>query len=170
KFPLCGTNPDVQAGAVHVQLTHRVIAVLLILHLFGMVMAQRKHRESLIRRVATIAFSLGLLQLLVAGAMIGMHLPPVLRSLHEATGVSIWIATFALAYLARISGDGHGVREPLVAPSPIDFSDAGIVRASTVARSASSTAIAEPKRKGVVEPKEPWQHSVAVIIARGADN
>ena len=103
-FPLCGTNPDVQGAAVHVQLTHRVIAVLLILHLFGIVMAVRKRREApLIRRVAEIAFSLGVLQLLVAGAMIGMHLPPVLRSLHEATGVSIWIATFALAYLARIA-------------------------------------------------------------------
>ena len=185
-FPLCGTNPDVQGGAVHVQLTHRVIAVLLILHLFGMVMAQRKRRESLIRRVATIAFSLGVLQLLVAGAMIGMHLPPVLRSLHEATGVSIWIATFALAYLARISGDGHGVREALRAPAPLDLSDAGIVRASMTSMNASSTAVADPKRKGVVEPKEPWQgaeavapaaplrptmlHSVAVIVARGADS
>ncbi len=112
-FPLCGTNPDVQGAAVHVQLTHRIIALLLILHLFGLLMALRKRRESLMLRVATIAFALGVLQLLVAGAMIGMHLPPVLRSLHEATGVSMWIATFALAYLARISGDGEGVRETL---------------------------------------------------------
>ena len=40
--------------------------------------------------------------------MIGMHLPPVLRSLHEATGVSIWIATFALAYLARSGAELGG--------------------------------------------------------------
>ncbi|MEO5818387.1 MAG: COX15/CtaA family protein [Gemmatimonadaceae bacterium] len=208
EFPLCGTNPDVQRAAVHVQLTHRIIAVFLILHLFGMVMAQRKRRESLIQRVAIIAFSLGVLQLLVAGAMIGMRLPPVLRSLHEATGVSIWIATFALAYLARISGDGDPVREPRVAPAPLGLSDAGMVQANANARSASATGIAEPHRKGVVEPKEPWQatagvidptplpieaielveaqpreilvprtqprstmmHSVAVIVARGADN
>ena len=103
-FPLCGTNPDVATAAVHVQLTHRVLAVLLVLHLLGLVMAQRKRRESpVILRAAAIAFGLGVLQLLVAGAMIGMRLPPVLRSLHEATGVSIWIATFALAYLARIA-------------------------------------------------------------------
>ena len=103
-FPLCGANPEVAKAAVHIQLTHRVLAVLLVLHLFGVVMGQRKRRESpVILRAATIAFSLGVLQLLVAGAMIGMHLPPVLRSLHEATGVSIWIATFALAYLARIA-------------------------------------------------------------------
>jgi heme a synthase len=196
-FPLCGTNPDVERAAVHVQLTHRVIAVLLILHLFGMVMALRKRREApLIRRAAKLAFSLGVLQLLVAGAMIGMHLPPVLRSLHEATGVSIWIATFALAYLARIANDGHGVREPRHAPTPVDLADAGMVRAST--RSGSSTAIAEPRPKGVKEPKEPWQKraeedapppvaalpqdvsaspprptmqdSVAVIVARGAEH
>ncbi len=157
EFPLCGANPDVQRSAVHVQLTHRVIALLLILHLFGMVMAQRKRRESLMQRVALIAFSLGVLQLLVAGAMIGMHLPPVLRSLHEATGVSIWIATFALAYLARIAGDGDGVREPRVAPSPVGLSDSGMVRASVNARGESGTAVAESKRPGVVEPKEPWQ-------------
>jgi len=30
-----------------------------------------------------------------------MHLPPVLRSLHEATGVGIWLSCFVLAYLAR---------------------------------------------------------------------
>ena len=204
-FPLCGTNPDVQGAAVHVQLTHRVLAVLLVLHLFGLFMAQRKHRESpIILRAATIALSLGVLQLLVAGAMIGMHLPPVLRSLHEATGVSIWIATFALAYLARVSGDGHGVREPRVASTPVDLAGADVVRASGSARHAFSTALADPPRKGAIEPKEPkepWQtsadlsravgesdnrtsslplaaakrslstmsHSVAVIVARGAD-
>ena len=101
-FPLCGTNPDVMAAAVHVQLTHRVLAVLLVLHLFGVVMALRKRREAfVVRRAAAVALSLGVLQLLVAGAMIGLRLPAVLRSLHEATGVSIWIATFALASLAR---------------------------------------------------------------------
>lgn len=180
-FPLCGANPNVEGAALPVQLTHRIIALLLILHLFGVVMALRKRREApLIRRVAVIAFSLGVVQLLVAGAMIGMHLPPVLRSLHEATGVSIWIATFVLAYLARIGGEGHGVREPLPAPRPIDIADTGMVRASH-RTPLSSSAIAEPPRKGAIEPKEPWQsvivprarstmaHSVAVIVARGAD-
>ena len=44
-----------------------------------------------------------MLQLVVASSMILGHLPPVLRSLHEATGVGIWIAAFVLAYLARIA-------------------------------------------------------------------
>ena len=31
-----------------------------------------------------------------------MHLPPVLRSLHQAIGAAIWISTFAFAYMARV--------------------------------------------------------------------
>ena len=105
-FPLCGANPDVVAGAVHVQMTHRVLAALLVLHLVGLAMAFRRRREpSVVRRAAAVALSLGVLQLLVAGAMIGMRLPPVLRSLHEAVGVAVWIAAFALAYLARRASD-----------------------------------------------------------------
>lgn len=101
-FPLCGGNPDVAPAAVHVQLTHRVLAVLLVVHLVGLAIGFHKRREpAVVRRAVLIACALGVLQLLVAGAMIGLRLPPVLRSLHEATGVSIWIASFALAYLAR---------------------------------------------------------------------
>ena len=39
-----------------------------------------------------------------------MQLPPVLRSLHQATGVGIWIATFTLAYLARIGSGSAATR------------------------------------------------------------
>jgi heme A synthase len=142
-FPLCGTNPDVQRAAVHVQLTHRVIAILLILHLFGLVMAQRKRREaSVVRRATVIAFSLGVLQLLVAGAMIGMHLPPVLRSLHEATGVSIWITTFVMAYLARIASGGSVIP---IAPS---LANTGEVRST---------------------PRGMTSHGIAGIASRGND-
>jgi hypothetical protein len=66
-----------------------------------------------------VALSLGVLQLVVAGAMIVGHLPPVLRSLHEATGVSIWIAAFTLAYLARIAS---GSAATLAASIPDDDS------------------------------------------------
>jgi len=143
-FPLCGANPDVQRGAVHIQSTHRVLAVLLVFHLLGLVMGFRKRGEDpVLRRAVTIAASLGVFQLLVAGAMIGMRLPPVLRSLHEATGVSIWISTFVLAYLARLGGSsGHGVREPRVAPEPDDLVGAGTVRAPSV-RGAFSSAVLE---------------------------
>ena len=105
KFPTCGANPAVSQVAVEIQLWHRVAAVLLIGHLFGQIMALRKRSRTeapVVVRAATIAFSFAMLQLLVAGAMIGMKLPPVLRSVHQAVGVSIWIATFAFAYLAWV--------------------------------------------------------------------
>ena len=142
-FPLCGANPDVVPGAVHVQLTHRVLAVLLVFHLAGLVMAFRKRGEpSVLRRALAVALSLGVLQLLVAGAMIGMRLPPVLRSLHQATGVAVWIATFTLAYLARRASSAQTDEQP----RPL---------APTEARPSA------PATMG---------HSVAVIVARGAES
>ena len=102
--PLCGPNPAVDAGAMHVQLTHRVIAVLLVLHLVGVVLTLGKRRgeeAAVVVRAARIALSMVLLQLVVASSMVLFHLPPVLRSLHEATGVGIWLSCFVLAYLAH---------------------------------------------------------------------
>ena len=101
-FPLCGRDESIAASPAHVQITHRVLALLLVLHLIGLFMGIRRRNEAtIVQRAATVALALGIAQWLVAGAMIGMHLPPVLRSLHEAVGVSIWISVFTLAYLAR---------------------------------------------------------------------
>jgi heme a synthase len=102
--PLCGANPAVDSGAVHVQLTHRVLALFLLLHLVGVVMMLRKRRDDeapVVVRAASIALAMVLLQLVVAASMVLLRLPPVLRSLHEATGVGIWLSCFVLAYLAR---------------------------------------------------------------------
>jgi heme A synthase len=149
-FPLCGANPDVLPAAVHVQLTHRVLAVLVVLHLIGLAIGFRRRREpAVVRRAATIACSLGVLQLLVAGAMIGLHLPPVLRSLHEAMGVSIWIAAFALAYLTRLAS-GHGVSEPGVSPG--------------------GDLAAVPPASAALALRTTMGHTVAVIVARGAES
>jgi cytochrome c oxidase assembly protein subunit 15 len=103
-FPHCDGNPGVSASARAIQVTHRTVAFLLSLHLIGMVMMLRKRKATespVVVRAATIALGMVVLQLLVAGAMIGMRLPAVLRSVHEAVGVGIWLATFTFAYLAR---------------------------------------------------------------------
>jgi heme a synthase len=102
--PLCGRNASVDAVAVGVQMTHRTIAVLLLLHLIGGVMMLRRRRADeapIVVRTAHIALGMVVLQLVVASSMILLHLPAVLRSLHEATGVGIWLSCFLLAYLAR---------------------------------------------------------------------
>jgi heme A synthase len=97
-------------AAIHVQLTHRVLAFLVVLHFLGLASGVfRRGEASVAKRAAATVASLGVLQLVVAGAMILGHLPPVLRSLHEATGVSVWISAFALAYLARIGSGSSEV-------------------------------------------------------------
>ncbi|MDE3153219.1 MAG: COX15/CtaA family protein [Gemmatimonadota bacterium] len=122
-FPFCGPNPDAPAGSVHIQLTHRTIAILLALHLIGMALRARGRVGPTVRRALNVATTLVVLQIVIAASMVLLHLPPALRSLHEATGVGIWLASFTLAYLARIAaglgplGDGRAAAVPDPSPS-----------------------------------------------------
>jgi heme A synthase len=102
-FPLCARDAAAGAEAVHTQVTHRVLAFLLLLHLIGVVagLARRRDESRAVARAAGIALGLVILQLTVAASMVLLRLPTVLRSLHEAVGVSVWLGTFSYAYLAR---------------------------------------------------------------------
>jgi len=100
-FPLCGDG-SLGGGAQHVQLTHRVIAYLLAFHLIALAVVFARRRESpVVLRAARVAAGLVLAQLALAASMVLLDLPGVLRSLHQATGLALWTATFTLAYLAR---------------------------------------------------------------------
>jgi heme a synthase len=158
--PMCGANPTVEAAGVYVQMTHRTLAVLLVLHLIGVVMMVRKRRESeapVVVTAAHVALGMVLLQLVVASAMVLLHLPPVLRSLHEATGVGIWLSCFVLAYLARratreeahAEPDRHP--EPVRHPAPIRHPERNEGSAVAVARA------------HVVAPEEPADPSVVSL-------
>jgi cytochrome c oxidase assembly protein subunit 15 len=101
-FPLCGTNPDAVAGAAHIQLTHRALAFLLLFHLLGVAIAVgRRGENAVVTRAALVAFGLTAIQIVIAGAMIGLGLPVIPRALHQAVGVGVWLATFVFYYLAR---------------------------------------------------------------------
>jgi len=115
-FPLCGADPDAGARAVHVQLTHRVLAILLLLHLIGVIagLMRRRDESRIVARAAEVALGLVIVQLTVAASMVLLHLPPLLRSLHEAVGVSVWLGTFSYAYLAHIARDTTPVRVDVV--------------------------------------------------------
>lgn len=117
-FPLCGS--DLTLPAQHVQMTHRILAFLLFFHVLGLLIVFTKRREApIVVRTVRIAFGFILLQILVAGAMIGMHMPPELRSLHQAVGVGIWLSLFTLAYLARFAARGAGAEAvPALEPVP----------------------------------------------------
>ena len=117
--PTCGPNAAVEASAVWVQMTHRTIAVVLLLHLVGMTMMLRKRRDEealIVRRALWIALGMVVIQLCVASAMILFQLPKVLRSLHEATGVGIWLSCFVLAYLARKTSNGGTAEKQVLRP------------------------------------------------------
>ncbi len=123
-FPFCGPNPDAPASAVHIQLIHRSVAVLLALFLIGIAVANRRRAVGpTVRRALNVAVALVLLQIAIAASMVLLHMPAVLRSLHEATGVAIWLATFTLAYLARIAAGlgplGEGRTAGVPAPGPL---------------------------------------------------
>ena len=103
-FPLCSGSIVPANSMQHVQYTHRLLALLLFLHVFGLMIAFAKRGElDVVVRTVRVAFALICVQLVIAAAMVGMHLPPVMRSLHEADGIAIWLTLFTLAWLARYS-------------------------------------------------------------------
>lgn len=103
-FPWCRTAmPGASGGGLHVQLTHRGLAILLFLHLIGLAVAVTRRGESglAVRRAAWLAAGLVTTQLVVAAALVELHLPPPLQSLHQAIGTLLWVVVFAFAALAK---------------------------------------------------------------------
>jgi heme A synthase len=118
-FPLCGRDAAAGAEAVHVQLTHRVLAFLLLLHLIGVVvgLSRRRSESRTVARAAAVALGLVILQLTIAASMVFLTLPALLRSLHEAVGISVWFGTFSYAYLAHLAAGAARAGAPLGASS-----------------------------------------------------
>lgn len=99
-FPWCRTIADTGAP-LYIQVSHRIIAFLLLGHLIGIVVGVRKRSEARpVRNAAWAALGVVALQVLMAGAMVEMHLPPTLRSLHQAIGTALWICVVTLTALA----------------------------------------------------------------------
>jgi len=102
-FPWCRS---VQGGgaALAIQITHRLVAFLLFGHLLGVAISvSRRNEPRVLVRAARFAFGAVVLQVLIAAAMVEMHLPTVLRSLHQAAGTLLWLSVCVLAGLARIA-------------------------------------------------------------------
>ncbi len=131
-FPLCGAgiaSAVMPVGRI-IQMTHRVLALLLTLHVFGLLWGVVRRREAIVVvRAVGIAGALILAQIGIAAAMIGLELPPVLRSLHQSVGALIWLTLFSAAYLAR-----------MVAHAEETMADGGAVASAPVARGVHATA------------------------------
>lgn len=105
-FPLCGPG-SLGGGAQHIQLTHRVLAYLLVLHLAALPFLFRKRAEPApLQRWAWIGMALGVLQVVWAGWMVTGGFPGVVRSLHQATGIFIWVTAVTMTLLARTAAGG----------------------------------------------------------------
>lgn len=105
-FPLCG--PGIAAAAVPagrvIQMAHRVLALLLTLHVFGLLWGVWRRREAVVVvRAVALAAGLVVVQIGIAASMIALQLPAVLRSLHQSAGAFIWLTLFSAAYLARLA-------------------------------------------------------------------
>lgn len=99
-FPWCRAI-TVGGAPLYIQVTHRIIALLLLGHLIGILIGVRNRGESAsVRRAAWTALGIVILQVLVAAVMVEMYLPPSLRSLHQAVGTALWISVVTLAALA----------------------------------------------------------------------
>lgn len=85
-----------------VQVTHRILALLLVGHLLGMTLSMRKREEPAVARLwVRLAFATVLAQILVAAAMVETGLPLALRVLHQALGTLVWLTAFAMAAITR---------------------------------------------------------------------
>jgi len=116
-FPWCRTVAE-QGAPLTIQVTHRIIAFLLLGHLIGVVVGVRKRGETrAVRNAAWTALGVVVLQVIVAAAMVEMHLPPELRSIHQAIGTALWIAVVTLSALASGTVETTDI-ERLVYESP----------------------------------------------------
>ena len=99
-FPLCTSS--VGDGTAHIQLTHRAVAYLLALHVVGLAFAFARRREApIVVRTARLGAALVAVQLTLGALMVTGHYVTAVRSLHQATGIGLWLTTFVLAWLAH---------------------------------------------------------------------
>jgi heme A synthase len=116
-FPWCRSVQSTGTGLA-VQITHRVIAFLLFAHLWGVAAAvARRGEPPVVVLAARIAFASAILQVLIAAAMVEMHLPTVLRSLHQAAGTFVWLSICVFAGLARIASPAAATEKPVLTPA-----------------------------------------------------
>jgi heme A synthase len=117
-FPWCRAITE-SGTPLYIQVTHRIIAFLLLGHLIGIIIGVRKRRESpAIRGAAWTALGLVIAQIFVAAAMVEMFLPPTLRSIHQAVGTALWISVMTLTALAAGRREGVSDIERIVYESP----------------------------------------------------
>jgi heme A synthase len=112
-FPLCNGALLPSSPAQHVHYTHRVIALLVLLHTGALAFQVQRRGETRVLALARLTFGAVGLQVLVAAFLVELNLPLVLRSLHEAVGTLIWLFVVSLTIVARRNAP-HAARGALL--------------------------------------------------------
>jgi len=120
-FPHCRVAMQSVGGLLHLQLTHRVLAFLLLFHMIGAAIAIGKRGEAgPVVTAARVAAAAIILQVIVAAAMVETRLPPLLQSVHQAVGTLVWVAVVVFAFLARRGANSPGTVRVLAGqPAPV---------------------------------------------------
>ncbi|MFL5581408.1 MAG: COX15/CtaA family protein [Gemmatimonadaceae bacterium] len=164
-FPACTQAYVPTNGAAHVQITHRVLAFLLLLHLVGVVMAARKRGEiGAVTSAARIALAAVVLQIVVAAVLVTTELPRPVQSLHQAVGTLVWLATFAYAALARRAALREAPAAAEAAPAAAERTGEGSARRVRVP---SRTPARTPVRTPVATSAQPSSPTVAFVCTTG---
>ena len=120
-FPHCASGMVGGAG-LHVHLAHRVLAILLVLHVAGLVMSVARRSEApTLRTASRVAMTLLVVQVAIAVVLVSFTPSPALRSLHQATGTAAWLSLAVFALLARRGRAAASERMLVAAP---DFAEA----------------------------------------------
>ncbi len=102
-FPLCNGAFWPSIPVQHVQYTHRVLALLLLLHSAALAFQVQRRQETRVVGLARLTLGAIVLQIVIAAALVELNLPLVLRSLHEAVGTLIWLFVVSLTIVAQRS-------------------------------------------------------------------
>jgi len=111
-FPLCRGGVLPTDASQFLQFAHRIVAFGLFFFLGWLGVMLAKRREPQLAAMARFALSAIFVQLMVAATMVGLRLPPLWRSVHEAVGTLVWVLLFAFAYVAHRLARPVEVSEP----------------------------------------------------------
>lgn len=117
-FPLCDGARIPSMPAQRLQYAHRVVALLLLLHAAALAWRVSRRNETQVIGLARLTFVAVTSQVAIAGFLVELNLPPVLRSLHAAVGTLIWLLVVTLVLVARRHAPARAAeRRGLAAPT-----------------------------------------------------
>jgi heme A synthase len=100
-FPLCAGSFVPTLPVQHLQYTHRVLALLVLLHTTALAVGVTRRKEAELVAPVSLTLAAIAVQIVIAAFLVERNLPLLLRSLHEGVGTLIWLFVVWLTIVAR---------------------------------------------------------------------